>query len=138
MLPMGGTGAAALANTQIIALVADDPDLRDALQFAVRVAGFRAYALAGAGAAEALAMARPDCLVVDDQLALGDGLSLIGHVRAACGRIPAVLLASFPGPNLRRRAAQAGVDIVEKPMVDGALFERLRMLCISSLAKAAT
>jgi hypothetical protein len=39
--------------------------------------------------------------------------------------LPAILITTHPNRALRRRAEQANVTIVEKPLITGTLFERI-------------
>ena len=91
-------------ETSEIVLVEDDPGVRDALGDT---------------------FPRPACLVVDQRLGANDGLELIRRLRDQHGAMPAVLIASYPGPALRRRAVAADVAIVEKPLIGGRLLETI-------------
>ena len=112
-------------ETSEIVLVEDDPGVRDALQFSLRLAGYSVRAYARAENALSDTFPRPACLVVDQRLGANDGLELIRRLRDQHGAMPAVLIASYPGPALRRRAGAADVAIVEKPLIGGRLLETI-------------
>jgi FixJ family two-component response regulator len=110
-----------------ILLVDQDPALRAALAFSMEIEGFAvdAYdslaALAGRGPFPAGA-----CLVIDHRLQGLDSLDLLNSLRRRGLDLPAVLLATNPRAELRRRAAHAGVAIVEKPLLGDALLDAVR------------
>ena len=111
----------------IVILVDDDEALAHALAFSFGLEGLdvRAY-----GDAETLlaagALPEQGCLVLDHHLPGMDGLSLLGRLRAAAVRLPAILVTSNPGPALRARAAACGTPIVEKPLLSDALLTAVR------------
>jgi FixJ family two-component response regulator len=55
------------------------------------------------------------------------GLELISHLRNREFLAPAILITSHPYSELRIRAANAGVTIVEKPLLGGVLLDNIRM-----------
>ena len=61
------------------------------------------------------------CLVLDYNLPGIDGLDLLERLRAAEVTLPAILITTNPRKALRARAALAGVQIVEKPLLTDAL-----------------
>jgi CheY-like chemotaxis protein len=109
-----------------ILLIEDDSDVREALAFRLGVEGFVVRLSDDAPATECRP---PACVVADYRLPAGDGLAAIAEARARFGAVPAILVTSFPEPALRRAAARQNVEIVEKPLIDGLLVERLKALC---------
>ncbi len=112
-----------------LALVDDDPAVRQALAFAFDIAGLRVVAFPDAEAA----LAAPDsadwhCLIIDQHLPGMSGLDLLGALRNRGFEAPSILITSNPGPELRRRAHAAGVEIVEKPLLDEELSRRVLRL----------
>jgi two-component system, LuxR family, response regulator FixJ len=108
-----------------ITLVEDDASLRGALAFALESEG---YTVATYSAAEPLLTRPPpatDCLIVDLRLPDMDGLALIRCIRALEPRTPAILITTDPDRRVRRAAAAAGVEIVEKPLIGGELPQRI-------------
>ncbi len=114
-------------GSQFVILVEDDPALRNALTFAFETEGYgvRAYADAEALLAAPFEVGRL-CLVIDEKLPGLCGLDLLSRLRDAGVTTPAILITTRPAAITRRRAAAAGVEIVEKPLLGGALA---RMVC---------
>lgn len=114
-------------NSASLLLVDDDAAIRASLRFALEVEGYQVEAYASA---EALAAQHDfpaaDCLVLDYRLPGMDGLTLLALLRGRGIAIPAVLITSDPRASLQRRAAEAGVAIVEKPLLGNALADSIR------------
>ena len=112
--------------TPVVALVDDDAALRDALRFAFETRGLAVAAFADAETT--LAAPNRDAfraLVVDYQLPGLSGLDLVDRLRAVGVRAPAVLITTHPSLSIRARALLAGVEIVEKPLLDDALMTKV-------------
>src|ERR1022692_3051769 len=98
-----------------VTIVEDDISLLNALSFALEEEGFD---VAPFDRGQEL-LDRPratDCLVVDLKLRDADGLTLIKDLRELGLSPPAILITSNPDDRCRRRAADTGVEIVEKPL----------------------
>jgi len=111
----------------VILVVDDDPAVRNSLKFSLQIEGFivRAYA----GATEILS--DPDlpshgCLVIDQKMSGMTGLDLIASLRARQVVLPAILITTNPSAAVRGRAADAGVPVVEKPLLGDALSRNIR------------
>jgi FixJ family two-component response regulator len=110
----------------VLALVDDDAALRDALRFAFETHGFPVSAFADAETALAADdSATWRCMVLDYQLPGLSGLELLDRLRAAGVRAPAVLITTQPSLSTRALALLAGVEIVEKPLLDDALMSKI-------------
>ena len=110
----------------ILALVDDDEALRHALSFAFEAHGFPVSAFADAETALASGnLAAWRCMVLDYQLPGLTGLELLDRLRAAGVRAPAVLITTQPSLSTRARALLAGVEIVEKPLLDDTLMTKV-------------
>jgi|CXWL01.1.fsa_nt_gi FixJ family two-component response regulator len=116
------------AKAAALVLVDDDPALLHALSFAFEIEG---YAVRAFGDAESL-LADPDtphlclCFVLDQKLPGMTGLALIAALRALDVAAPAILITSNPTAALRREARAVGIEIVEKPLLDGVLATKVR------------
>ena len=112
-----------------LALVDGDPAVRHALSFAFDTAGLRVAAFADAESALG-ACGREDwrCLIMDERLPGMPGLTLLTALRGQGFDAPAILITTNPTPDLCRRAQAAGVEIIEKPLLDDALAVRVRAL----------
>lgn len=110
-----------------ILLVEDDPAVVNALKFSLELEGIEVSAYADA---EILLASRPlpesGCLVLDYNLPGMDGLDLLEHLRAENVTLPAILITTNPRSALLARAALAGVQIIEKPLLTDALRDAVR------------
>lgn len=116
----------------VLALVDDDPAVRHALSFAFETAGIAVSAFSNAEAA----LASPDrrywrCLVLDQRLPGMSGLDLFDTLKRAGFTAPAVLITTNPSREIQRRASEAGVEILEKPLLDDQLAQRVRRLMVT-------
>ena len=68
---------------------------------------------------------RGGCLVIDHHMPGMNGLDVVAELRDRHVSVPAILITSQPTPGLSRRAAMAGVPIVEKPLLGNALVDRI-------------
>ncbi len=111
----------------LVLIADDDLAVRDALQFALRLAGVDVH-VHGDGA-ELLADAdlpHARCIIVDDGTPLLNGFELLSRLRARNIQSPAILLTNHATARLRARADAAGVRLVlEKPLMDKALVENV-------------
>jgi FixJ family two-component response regulator len=115
-----------------VILVEDDIALRSALAFMFEIDGFQVRAYGSAETALAGgAFPRNSCLVVDYILPRMDGLAFLREVEARHGYAPSILITSHPSPGLRTQAAEAGVAIVEKPLLRDELVESVNFLLAS-------
>ena len=110
-----------------IFLVDDDPAVRASLQLALEQEGFSvAVYESGEALAEGDALPAEGCLILDYRLPGMDGLTLLALLRRRAVAMPAVPITSNPKAALRKRAADAGVPIVEKPLMGNALADSVR------------
>ena len=113
-----------LPHRASIVIVEDDASLLGALVFALEADGFVVHAF-GRGAPLPSAPPHADCMVVDMRLPDVDGLTLISRLREKGAWAPAILTTTNPDERTRRRAAEMGVQIVEKPLITGELRGRI-------------
>jgi FixJ family two-component response regulator len=113
-------------DADVIIVVDDDAAVRSALQFSLEVEGYpvRVFSDAGSLLAETSLPAR-GCIVSDYHLPDGNGLDLIRTLRGRGVALPAILITSHPSAELRVRAKNAQVSIVEKPLFGDALSEEI-------------
>lgn len=113
---------------EVVVVVDDDPALLHALTFALGVEGFsvRPYPDAASLLTEPSLPAH-GCLVIDYRLPGLDGLDLLERLRARGVTLPAVLITTAT-PKILKRAAAAGVPVVEKPLLNGMLFSLVHEL----------
>jgi two-component system response regulator FixJ len=117
------------APESLIAVVDDDPAVLASLKFALEVEGFgvRIYADAQAMLDDGH-FADYGCVIVDQNMPAMTGLDLVARLRDQSVSVPAILITSQPSSNLRVRARNAGVPIVEKPLLGNALIDKIRVL----------
>jgi two-component system, LuxR family, response regulator FixJ len=115
-----------LAQTTVV-IIDDDPAVRNSLKFALEVEGFavRAYP-AGADLLREAEVPADGCLVVDYKLPGMNGLDLLVELRGRAVDLPAILITTHPSSEVRRRAALAGVTLIEKPLLNDTLFQAIR------------
>jgi FixJ family two-component response regulator len=116
----------------VVIVVDDDPDVLGSLKFSFEVEGF---AVQAHDSAEALLdgdlPSKNACLVLDQKLPGMDGLELLRRLRSRGDALPAVLITT-PNAETKRRAALAGVPIVEKPLLCETLVDQVRALITRS------
>jgi FixJ family two-component response regulator len=113
----------------LILLVEDDASVREALAFALKIEGFRVEVhetaemllLGGAGV-------RAACLVFDQNLPGMSGIDALSELRGRGLACPAILITTQPKPDVQAIAAQLGAQILEKPLLGGALPAAIRAL----------
>jgi len=114
----------AVQKRPLVVVVDDDPAVRGALTFALELDGFDVEAFESG---EALLLRqlpnRPTCLVLDQKLPGISGLEALRQLRARDNVSPAILITSHPKRAIVEAAAQAGVPIVEKPLLGDTLLE---------------
>jgi len=109
-----------------IAVVVDDGPLLNALAFSLEADGWETVAFRTPTELLTRSLPRLHCLLVDQMLPGMDGLVLIAHLRDLGVSAPAVIIAGKPDAAFRERAAQAGVRIVDKPLIGDELNRRIR------------
>lgn len=111
----------------LVVLVEDDPAVRHALSFAFETDGFEVAAFSGpVGVLDRAALGDDLCLVIDEKLPNLSGLDLLAQLRERGVSAPALLITSNPSYHVRQRAAAAGVEIVEKPLLGDVLLDKVR------------
>lgn len=111
----------------VVAVVDDDPAVRESLRFLLETAG-HAVETYDSGL-RFLAEAEPGrlaCLVLDQQMPQITGIDLLAQLRARGLATPTLIVASAAGPTLARRATELGVaGVLEKPLTQDDLLARV-------------
>jgi FixJ family two-component response regulator len=138
ILPKPSVGAAKSIMSQreraapipVIAVVDDDRAVCNSLKFSLELEGFavRAYH-SGAEFLAASDFCDCSCFIIDQRMPGMSGMELIAVLRERKVSIPAILIISQPNKVLSARAAEARVPIVEKPLFNNALVEKIREVC---------
>lgn len=112
-----------------LVVIDDDDHLLSAMRFAFETEGYVVTTFAsGEAALQAPPRGPQTCLVVDEHLPGVSGLDTIAGLRRLGVHAPAILVTTHPTPDEKRRAAAAGVSIVEKPLLDDALGRKIAAL----------
>jgi FixJ family two-component response regulator len=115
------------AARPLVILVDDDEALRSALKFSLELDGYDvATCSSGEDLLDQHLPGGHACLVIDERLPGIAGLDALAQLRRRNVHLPALLITSTPRPALRRKAAAAGVPIVEKPLLCDALSASIR------------
>ncbi|MBA2920200.1 MULTISPECIES: response regulator transcription factor [Sphingomonas] len=118
-----------MSDARRILLVDDDPAVRAALAFSLELDGFVVESFED-GEALARRPPHPDdaCLVLDYRLPGMNGLALLGLLRSRGVRLPAVLITSNPTRSICKAVAEAGAELIEKPLLCDGLNRRIKAL----------
>jgi len=113
-----------------ILVVDDEPAVRDSLDRALRLEGYKVELAADGGEAlKALAEDSPDAVVLDLMMPRVDGLEVCRRMRAAGDRTPILVLTARDGVADRVKGLDAGADdYLVKPFALDELLARLRAL----------
>ena len=110
-----------------VLVIDDDAAILASLKFSLEIEG---YAVQTYSSAKALladpARKKSGCLILDYNLADGNGLQALDELRSHGVTLPAILITTNPGRHLRQRAAAAAVAIVEKPLIGNMLVDAIR------------
>ena len=111
-------------------MVDDEPAVREAVDRALRLEGYRTELAAdGRGALDAVATGPPDAIVLDVLMPGIDGLEVCRRLRSAGDRTPVLLLTARDAVPDRVRGLDAGADdYLVKPFALDELRARLRAL----------
>jgi len=114
----------------LIAVIDDDPAVCNSLKFSLELEGFavRVYR-SGAEFLAAGDFRDCKCFVIDQRMPGMSGMELIAELRGRKVPTPAILIISQPNRVLSARAAEAHVPIIEKPLLNNALVEKIREIC---------
>ena len=66
--------------------------------------------------------ADPSCVVIDYKMPNMNGLEVFLRLRQLQIDVPFILVTGHPDPLIRRRAREAGVELIEKPLSQDALL----------------
>ena len=117
----------AAVSRPVVMIVDDDLAVRASLKFSLEIEGFAVRISAtGAELLRDQDVALAACLLIDQKMPEMTGLDLVTALRARGVRTPAVLIVSDPTTVVRERAAEAAVAIIEKPLLENALIDRIR------------
>ena len=124
------TAPASEADTRLVLVAEDDRAVRESLERALRVAGYRVCtAVDGTDALDVAARERPHLLVVDVVMPNVDGLELCRRLRQRGDRTPMLMLTARREVRDRVAGLDAGADdYLVKPFALEELLARVRAL----------
>lgn len=121
------TRSALTTPRKLVLVIDDDPAVLGSLQFSLEVDGFAVMVFhSGEELLDGQPFPQAACVVVDYKLPAMDGISLVAELRRRSIDSPAILITSNPPAEVKRRANEAGLTIVEKPLLGNALIEAIR------------
>jgi CheY-like chemotaxis protein len=107
----------------VVAIVDDDPAVRDSLKLLLEVAGHEVYAYASAKAFLQDREAQPSCLILDQRMPKMTGLELAARLRDEGAGIPVLLLTAELSPTIAALAGEIDIQrVLEKPAAEGDLL----------------
>ena len=122
--PLPAKGGLALAGTRVMC-IDNEASIRSGMEMLLSGWGCTVDTFASAGEAIAALSERrvaPDIALVDYHLDDGTGLEAIRAIRQRFGaELPAILVTADRSPELRRRALEAEVDVLAKPLKPASL-----------------
>lgn len=117
-----------MPKTRVLAMVDDDPSVRNATGRLLKSFGFTVEVFAsGEEFLLSGSLRITSCLVLDVQMPGMSGLQLQSHLAAAGYRIPIIFITAYPDERTRAQALEAGaVDFLNKPFGEQDLLSGIR------------
>jgi len=114
-------------QSEMVAIVDDDPLAREGIRELVESLGYKARAFVSAqDFLQSGAIARTGCLITDLQMPGLSGLELQERVQALGYGTPVILITAYPNEKHRSRALSAGaIGFLSKPFEEQSLVECL-------------
>jgi FixJ family two-component response regulator len=113
----------------VVAVVDDDPRVRESLESLIESAGFTAQVFAlGEEFLQTRHLAETNCLITDVRMPGMDGLALQRRVRLARPELPIIFITAHHDDELERGAlAEGAVCLIRKPFDAGELLRATRV-----------
>lgn len=116
-------------NQGTIAIVEDDPGIRDLVQTLLTREGFGVLAFESSAGLDENVLARLDCLILDLMLPGEDGLDICRRLRVQLPRLPILIVTAKDDPIDRIIGLEIGADdYLAKPFNKRELLARLRSI----------
>ena len=118
-----GTNAMPPLSAPPIFIVDDDPGALNSLRFLLESEGYCVLSFrGGAELLSSLPGPEPACVIIDYKMPSMDGVDLFHRLRARDIRAPVILMTGHPDPAIRKRAEEAGLDLIDKPLSQDVLL----------------
>jgi len=119
-----------LDRKMVVLIADDDPAVRDALTFSLRLEGFGVHQChSGKDLLDHPALSGCDCIILDYKMPELSGLDVLRELCVRDIRAPVIFMTGPVSEDLRRQAIMAGARrVVEKPLLDGMLTQQIREL----------
>ncbi len=98
-----------------VAIVDDDAAVGESLRFLLETVGHTTQAFASAADFLVADLGEIDCLILDHHMPQMSGLELATKLRADGSHMPILLITGAPSPAIVARAADVGIQVLEKP-----------------------
>ena len=106
-------------ESRAVAVVDDDPAVRDSLKFLLELIGYSVLLYESAEAFLGSCASGPACLILDQNMPTMTGLELAAQLRASGRAIRVLLVTSTPSAAIILRAAELGIErVVAKPAAE--------------------
>lgn len=106
-----------------ILVVDDDPAALTSLRFLLESEGYDVVTFRnGPELLAALPGRDADCIIIDYKMPVLDGLDVFHRLRGLQVRTPVVMITGHPDPTMRRKADEAGLLLIDKPLSQDALL----------------
>ncbi len=117
-----------IKGQNLVLIVDDDLAVRESLKFSLELDGLTVHTCgSGTELLEHPDLLRAQCLVVDYKMPVMNGFEVLERLIARNMQPQVILITSHATETLRRRAAAAGIrHVLEKPLLDSALLDRIK------------
>ena len=112
-----------------VAIIDDDQAVLDSLKFLLELSGHKVVTYSSAEAFLEDAEVSPRGLILDHHMPHMTGLELAARLRTQNVRLPILLITGSPSPGIVTRAAELGVQILDKPPEERDLLRFLETNC---------
>lgn len=116
------------AQPAVVAVIDDDPSVREAIAALIESYGIQTVAFeSGADFLDWGATGEASCVVTDYSMPNMNGLELLEELRRRGAKAPVIMITAFPNPKVQAHAQVSGaVGYLEKPVNDERLLELLQ------------
>jgi two-component system response regulator FixJ len=111
------------AKRRTVAIVDDDHAVLDSLRFLLEVVGYTVEIFASGAEFLQANVNHFACLILDHHMPNMTGLELAERLRADGAGIPILLITGSPSPTITGKAAEVGIQVLDKPPSEDALID---------------